>query len=381
MYIFFWLFKQIFYLCKKSKKIILLLVIFILIFMYCNNVFGYQQEILTDGSTSATIVPVQDMFNALEFQYNALECIMLSVLERAYAQGRTQVVNQFVNYIDQGYFVFYQYFNSSRIVAFLYKPSTNPTYTTIQQATYGTFAFDKLRAVTISRSVNNMVWIDYQNGVLGDFYLNDNNTYNVPQYLYFIRTELLNQFYLKYKYPSTTNNKDYSNALNEIQTTLNEQSNYLQQNIQATQQTTQAIQETTEAVNDATNAVNNLTDTVTDSNVEDSSIDLPTDSSNDITQEGIDGIFTNMYNAFCSGTAKDIVFPIPFTDKNITLSANYVRQMLSNNGGSWVITLIEAFWWYLISRFIIKDIANKVTKIKSGNIDSLENNNIKGDML
>ena len=268
MFPFCWLFRQIFYLCKKSIKIILLFVIFILVFMYSTNVFGYQQEILTDGSTSATIVPTQDMYQALEFQYNSTECIMLSAFEKAYAQGRTDVVNQFLNYIDQGYYVFYQYYNASRIVAFLYKASSNTTVTTIQKQTYGTFAFKELQAITINKADNSMVWIDYQDGNLGNFNLNDNYTYYVPHYLYYIRTELLNQFYLKYKYPSSANNQDYSNALNEIQTTLNEQSNYLQQNIQATQQTTQAIQETTQAVNEATNAINNLNDTIKDDNVE-----------------------------------------------------------------------------------------------------------------
>lgn len=367
--------------CKKSIKIILLIAIFILVFMHCTNVFGYQQEILTDGSTSATIVPVQDMYAALEFQYNSTECIILSAFEKAYAQGRTDVVNQFLNYIDQGYYVFYQYYNASRIVAFLYKPSSNTTLTTIQKQTYGTFAFKELQAITITKADNSMVWIDYQDGRLGNFNLNDNYTYYVPHYLYYIRTELLNQFYLKYKYPSSTNNQDYSNALNEIQTTLNEQSNYLQQNIQATEETKQAIQETTQAVNEATNAINNLNDTIKDDNVEFNESYLPTDTTNDITAEGINGIFTSIYNAFCTGQAKDIVFPIPFTNKNITLSANYVRQMLTSSGASWVITIIEAFWWYIISRFIIKDIANKVTKIKSGNIEDIENTNIKEDML
>ena len=132
---------------------------------------------------------------------------------------------------------------------------------------------------------------------------------------------------------------------------------------------------------ETTQAVEHLENTITDSNVEDSSIYLPTDNTNDITQEGLNGIFTSIYNAFCTGEAQDIVFPIPFTNKNITLQANYVSQMLQNSGASWVITIIQAFWWYLISTFIVKDITNKITKIKSGNIEDIENTNIKGDML
>lgn len=140
-------------------------------------------------------------------------------------------------------------------------------------------------------------------------------------------------------------------------------------------------QETTQAVDRNTEAVEHLENTITDSNIDDDSINLPTDNSNDITADGLNGIFTSIYNAFCTGNAQDIIFPIPFTNKSITLSANYVRNMLTNNGASWIILLIEAFWWYLISRFIIKDITNKITKIKSGDIESIESTNIKGDML
>lgn len=144
---------------------------------------------------------------------------------------------------------------------------------------------------------------------------------------------------------------------------------------------TNAINDHTNAIKDQTNAINDQTNAITDSSVEDSSIFLPSDNTNDITADGLNGIFTSIYNAFCSGEAKDIVFPVPYTNTNITLKANYVREMLSNSGASWVITIIEAFWWYIISRFIIKDITNKITKIKSGNIENIEETNIKGDML
>ena len=132
---------------------------------------------------------------------------------------------------------------------------------------------------------------------------------------------------------------------------------------------------------ETTQAIENLENTITNSNIDDSSIDLPIDNSTDITQDGLNGIFTSIYNAFCVGQPQDIVFPIPFTNKSITLQPNYVRNMLNSVGATWVITIIEAFWWYLISRYIIKDITSKITKIKSGNIESIENTNIKGDML
>ena len=129
------------------------------------------------------------------------------------------------------------------------------------------------------------------------------------------------------------------------------------------------------------NNLQNINDSINNSDVEFSDSSLPTDNTEDITQEGINGIFSSIYNAFCTGSPQDIVFPIPFTGKEITLSPNYVRQMLSSSNAEWVINFIEIFWWYIISRFIIKDISKKITKIKSGNIENIENDNIKEEML
>lgn len=134
-------------------------------------------------------------------------------------------------------------------------------------------------------------------------------------------------------------------------------------------------------INKQIETMENIENSINSDNVESSPTDLPSTDVESITQNGIDNIFTSIYNAFCVGEPQDIVFPIPYTNKNITLSPYYVRDMLNNNGASWVYLFIQAFWGYLIGRFIIKDITKKITKIKSGNIENLENENIKEEML
>lgn len=388
--------KYIFYRLVSKKMLITVILGLLLFILFNNKVSAVDGEYLTDGSTGQTMVPTQDMYHALEFQYNSAEVIFLSAFEKAYAEGRTDVVNSFVNYIDQGYYVFYQYFSAARLVAFLYKPSSNPTFTTMTQATYGTFAFSSLQSIEISKAENNMVWIAYSNGSLGNFFLDDTRAYDIPKYLYSHKTELLMQFYLKYKFPNSSNSQNYSNALSQIQTTLNQQSTYLQQNIQATQETTQAIQETTqavnsatqaiqqttEAVNSATNAINQQTEVITDTNI-DSNLpsNLPSDNTQDTTTSGINNIFDFLKNAFTTGTAKDIVIPIPFTNKNFTIQANFLQNILSKTDFAWVSNIINLFWWYVISVFIVKDISSKFTKIKGGDIENIQDNNIKEDML
>ena len=72
------------------------------------------------------------------------------------------------------------------------------------------------------------------------------------------------------------------------------------------------------SINQQTQSIDNINNTITDSTVDSSSIDLPTDNTNDPTQSGVDNIFQTIYNSFTSGTAQDIIFPIPNTNKNIT---------------------------------------------------------------
>lgn len=43
--------------------------------------------------------------------------------------------------------------------------------------------------------------------------------------------------------------------------------------------------------------------------------------------------------------------------------------------------LASVVWYFLISLFIVKDIAKRINKIKSGNIDDVCDSNIKEDIL
>ena len=43
--------------------------------------------------------------------------------------------------------------------------------------------------------------------------------------------------------------------------------------------------------------------------------------------------------------------------------------------------LASVVWYFIISLFIVKDIAKRINKIKSGNIDDVCDSNIKEDIL
>lgn len=148
--------------------------------------------------------------------------------------------------------------------------------------------------------------------------------------------------------------------------------------INAQEQTTQAIQEHAAATEEQTQQQQQNYDSFTNTTSSDTDYNINIqDTTQDIAEGGIDSIFTTIKNTFTSSGGVDVVVPVPFTDKSFTIPSNMVEEACPN----WIKIIIKAFWWYIISVFIVSDISNKINKIKSGNIENLENSNIKESML
>lgn len=128
------------------------------------------------------------------------------------------------------------------------------------------------------------------------------------------------------------------------------------------------------------NQGNQTRDTLTDSSISQNSSDynLPIDSTNDITNDGFTSIFDRIRSTFTTGSSTPAVINVPFTNKSFTISKASVFG--SANLGI-VQSIIEAFWWFVVSVFIVKDIFKKIEKIKTGNIEFTETTNIKEDIL
>lgn len=97
------------------------------------------------------------------------------------------------------------------------------------------------------------------------------------------------------------------------------------------------------------------------------------------TDSGIDSIFTALYNAFTTNQTQTVRFVIPFTNEQyIDIPSDLVTSRLPQA----IIILIQSVYWYVICRYIIKDIANIAEKAKSGEIlDGSSDGNIKTDLL
>ena len=104
--------------------------------------------------------------------------------------------------------------------------------------------------------------------------------------------------------------------------------------------------------------------------------------SNDITSSGLTGIFNTIYNSISSWSSKDIVLPVPFTNKSITIPANYTNNMLNSVGGQALINIVSTIYYFLVARFIIYSITGIINSIKSGSIlETDTKTNITTDML
>lgn len=124
--------------------------------------------------------------------------------------------------------------------------------------------------------------------------------------------------------------------------------------------------------------LNNLNSSITNDNVNVDSSTLPSDTTDNPTIEGFNNIFQQLYNTFTAGTSKDLVINIPFTSKSFVINT---QNVYGNANLGLVKTLIQTFWYFIISYFIVQDIGKKINKIKSGNIENVQENNIKEDML
>lgn len=67
--------------------------------------------------------------------------------------------------------------------------------------------------------------------------------------------------------------------------------------------------------------------------------------------------------------------------KQFEIPYNLTSNALSGSSFNWVTNIISIFWYYIVARYILIDIINKFEKIQTGNIENLENENIKEDML
>lgn len=378
------------------KKILILFFVFLLVF--ASSVFAVRPNVGSD----VYIQPTEDMANSQERIYQEQTNIWISIL---LTYKDNPLVEQFCDRYFQYYYV-YKWYSDTRLVVFCYKNLTEidaGTYDDGQTSgIYGTingnrgftisgdfcyYAYD-LADYSLSYEGNP---VNYPGAYNWSWQLEKLRPYNLTQVVEAIKNKDTNQLEnvesqlgLISSNTSTTNNKlevlrqkaqESINVQKSIEKQQQQQLETQQQQLQTQQQQLQTQQQELEESKKTNEFLNK--------DASESDIDLSgiSEDTSDITEAGISQIFTTVYNAFTSDNAQNLVIPIPFTNKNIVIEADMLKNALSGSIFKPLIVLIKAFYWYLISRFIYLDISKKIDKIKSGDIENVENNNIKEDML
>lgn len=130
------------------------------------------------------------------------------------------------------------------------------------------------------------------------------------------------------------------------------------------------------------NSIDETNKFLKDTNTSDSDYEFSSNNgTNDVTSDGLNSIFTTFYNCFANAEEKDIVFPLPFVKQSITIPSKFLENTLKAHGFKFVVDLARTVWFFAVSCFIIKDVSNYVDKLKTGEILSKSDTNIKTDIL
>ena len=187
-----------------------------------------------------------------------------------------------------------------------------------------------------------------------------------PSYLTNYRSEFFTSYIINYfKISSDDIGEIIQNTTNTI--------------IESNQQVQNSVQE-------QTNTIKQQQEFLTSNTVSDDSFVLPEDDTNDTTgvDDEINFIFDDIMNKFTDTSSNNsITLTFPFTNQtfDISYASVYNGVFERNNSMAYLKRIIQLGYWYIIAVFVVKDISNKVNKVKTGDIDKIQTGNIKEDLL
>lgn len=145
-----------------------------------------------------------------------------------------------------------------------------------------------------------------------------------------------------------------------------------------------AIQENTDEQEQQTEEMKKLNNFMSSEDVDEDAYDMPTDNpTTDITESGVNGIFTMFYDKINNWESENITIRIPFANKIFIipsdLTENIVNSYLPNT--TTFGRLFGLIWYYLLGVYIVKDIQKYIDGLQTGEILTKSDTNIKTEML
>lgn len=367
------LFKKINY--RGIKCLFICIFIFITFFCFLSPCHSLASTDVIDVETA--FLYEQELWNI-----NVIN-LMIAHLENNYSDA--SIIRDFMADMSTGNrFFWIERYSGGRYVIFVYTfRDVNPD-TTATKSLWNSSAQYNLPAFSIKPDY----WIDTGNSTFTKN-TNDPYTYTCVKPCYGFRSDTLNTFLQKYYYHA--NDIDIVDVYNEMSSKLRKILDAIN-NIDNTELNVnfnelilalnKNQQETSQKLDGLKKSIDETNKFLKDTNTDDSDYGFSSDNgTNDVTSDGLNSIFTTFYNCFANAEEKDIVFPLPFVNKSITIPAKFLENTLKAHGFQFVVDLARTVWLFAISCFIIKDISNYVEKLKTGEILSKSDTNIKTDIL
>ena len=355
--------------------------VFLWVFL-CIILFCFLSPSYSLGATDVIDVETAFLYEQELWNINVIN-LMIAHLENNYSDA--SVIRDFMGDMSTGNrFFWIERYSGGRYVIFVYTFSDLNPDTTASKTLWNSSAQYNLPAYSIRPDY----WINVSDNTFSK-HINDPYTYLCVKPCYGFRSETLNTFLQKYQYHA--NDIDIVDVYNEMSSKLRRILDAIN-NIDNTELSVnfnelilalnKNQQETSQKLDGLKKSIDETNKFLKDTNTDDSDYGFSSDNgTNDVTSDGLNSIFTTFYNCFANAEEKDIVFPLPFVNKSITIPAKFLENTLKAHGFQFVVDLARTVWLFAISCFIIKDVSNYVEKLKTGEILSKSDTNIKTDIL
>lgn len=334
------------------------------------------------GATDVIDVETAFLYEQEFWNINVIN-LMIAHLENNYADS--SIIRDFMADMSTGNrFFWIERYSGGRYVIFVYTFRDVGPDTTATKTLWNSSAEYTMPAFSIKVDY----WIDTSNNTFTKN-ANDPYTYKCLKPCYGFRSETLNTFLQKYYYHANDIDivdvyNEMSNKLRHILDAINNIGN-TELNVNFNElilALNKSHQETSQKLDGLKKSIDETNKFLKDTNTDDSDYVFSSDNdTDDITSDGLNSIFTTFYNCFANAEEKDIVFPLPFVNKSITIPAKFLENTLKSHGFQFVVDLARTVWLFAISCFIIKDVSNYIDKLKTGEILSKSDTNIKTDIL
>lgn len=338
----------------KKKLFIVLLLTLLIGFFVC-------------GSVNATMQDIQYSVDQPQLLKDQQEYLASVFIKRSLIVNNTDFLNTFKNDLSDGNFWF----------LFAYEPASTNTYINCYRVPIS-IRYENLDTYTINTD----------DAYFEDYFM------SYPISGYSVSTTEIGSTIKRYRVSLTSNATTYSNYNTTFfipsplimynNKTCVSFRNGINPSDSSIAMIINAIQENTEEQEEQTEEMKKLNNFMSSEDVDEDAYDMPSENpTQDITESGINGIFTMFYDKINNWESENITIRIPFANKIFIIPSNLTEDIVNAYLPNTTTfgRLFGLIWYYLLGVYIVKDIQKYIDGLQTGEILTKSDTNIKTEML